>query len=96
MRTGELIMNVLVIDIGGTHVKVPATGQDAHREFDSGPALTPKRMVSGVRKLVADWKYDVVSIGYPGPVLRNRPISEPWNLGKDGPGSTSKRHSNVR
>src|SRR5467141_2196574 len=82
MRTGELIMNVLVIDIGGTHVKVLATDQDAHREFDSGPALTPKRMVSGVRKLVADWKYDVVSIGYPGPVLRNRPVSEPWNLGK--------------
>lgn len=75
-------MNVLVIDIGGTHVKVLATGQDAHREFDSGPMLTPKRMVSGVRKLVADWKYDVVSIGYPGPVLRNRPVSEPWNLGK--------------
>jgi polyphosphate glucokinase len=77
-----LIVNVLVIDIGGTHVKVLATGQEAHREFDSGPALTPKRMVSGVRKLVADWKYDVVSIGYPGPVLRNRPVSEPWNLEK--------------
>ena len=75
-------MNVLVIDIGGTHVKVLATGQDPHRESDSGPALTPKRMVSGVRKLVADWKYDVVSIGYPGPVLRGRPVSEPWNLGK--------------
>jgi polyphosphate glucokinase len=75
-------MNVLVIDIGGTHVKVLATGQEAHREFDSGPTLTPKRMVSGVRKLVVDWKYDVVSIGYPGPVLRNRPVSEPWNLGK--------------
>src|SRR5437867_7777078 len=75
-------MNVLVIDIGGTHVKVLATGQDAHREFDSGQALTPKRMVYGVRKLVADWKYDVVSIGYPGPVLRDRPVSEPWNLGQ--------------
>jgi polyphosphate glucokinase len=74
-------MNVLVIDIGGTHVKALATGQDEHREFDSGPTLTPKRMVSGVRKLVADWKYDVVSIGYPGPVLRDRPVSEPWNLG---------------
>ena len=74
--------DVLVIDIGGTHVKVLATGQGAHRELDSGPALTPKRMVSGVRKLAADWKYDVVSIGYPGPVLRNRPVSEPWNLGK--------------
>ncbi len=75
-------MNVLVIDIGGTHVKVLATGQDTHREFKSGQALTPKRMVSGVRKLVADWKYEVVSIGYPGPVLRGRPVSEPWNLGK--------------
>ena len=75
-------MNVLVIDIGGTHVKVLATGQKAHREFDSGPSLTPKRMASKVRKTVADWKYDVVSIGYPGPVLRGRPVSEPWNLGK--------------
>src|SRR2546422_1827075 len=75
-------MNVLVIDIGGTHVKVLATGQNAQREFDSGQALTPNRMVSGVRKLAADWTYDVVSIGYPGPVLRDRPVSEPWNLGK--------------
>ena len=75
-------MNVLVIDIGGTHVKVLATGQDTHREFDSGPTLTPGRMVSQLRKLVADWKYDVVSMGYPGPVLRNRPLSDPWNLGK--------------
>jgi polyphosphate glucokinase len=75
-------MNVLVIDIGGTHVKVLATGQDTQREFDSGPTLTPQRLVSGVRKLVKDWKYDVVSIGYPGPVHQNRPVSEPWNLGK--------------
>jgi polyphosphate glucokinase len=75
-------MNVLVIDIGGTHVKVLATGQNGHREFDSGPDLTPKRMINGVRKLVADWKYETVSIGFPGPVLRNRPVSEPWNLGK--------------
>jgi len=75
-------MNVLVIDIGGTHVKVLTTSQDQHREFVSGPTLTPKRLVSRVRNLVADWKYDAISVGYPGPVLRNRPISEPWNLGK--------------
>ncbi len=75
-------MRVLVIDIGGTHVKVLATGQTARREFESGPGLTPKRMVSGVQKLVADWDYDAISIGYPGPVLHNRPIAEPWNLGK--------------
>src|SRR6266566_652185 len=96
MRTGELIMNVLVIDIGGTHVKVLATDQNSHREFDSGLALTPKRMVSGVRKLVADWRYDVVSIGYRDRssgtgLFRNRGILE-----KDGAGSTSRRHSNAR
>src|SRR6476660_4622907 len=75
-------MNVLVVDIGGTHVKVLATGQKVNREFDSGPTLTPKQMVAGIKKLVADWKYEAISIGYPGPVLRNRPVSEPWNLGK--------------
>src|SRR5260221_9112280 len=75
-------MKVLVIDVGGTHVKLLATGQRTHREFDSGPALTPKQMASKVRRMVGEWKYDVVSIGYPGPVLRNRPVAEPWNLGK--------------
>jgi polyphosphate glucokinase len=76
------VTNVLVIDVGGTHIKVLATGHEAHREFDSGPELTPKQMIAGVRKLVADWKYQAISVGYPGPVLRNRPVSEPWNLGK--------------
>jgi len=73
---------VLVIDVGGTHVKVLASGQDQPREFVSGPKLTPKRMVSKVKNLVADWHYDTISIGYPGPVLQNRATSEPWNLGK--------------
>jgi polyphosphate glucokinase len=75
-------MNVLAIDIGGTHVKVLATGQKEERNFDSGPTLTPRRMVSGVKRLTKDWKYDMVSIGYPGPVLRGRPVSEPRNLGR--------------
>src|SRR5438477_1861 len=74
-------MKVLVIDIGGTHVKILVTGQPTHRQFDSGPNLTPKAMVSQVRKLASDWAYDRVSIGYPGPVLRGRPVSEPHNLG---------------
>jgi len=74
-------MNVLVVDIGGTHVKLLATGQETHRQFDSGPTLTPETMVSQVRKLSADWNYDVVSIGYPGPVLHGRIVSEPHNLG---------------
>jgi polyphosphate glucokinase len=73
-------MNVLVVDIGGTHVKILATGQKDSREFASGTTLTPEMMVSGVKKLTNQWKYDAVSIGYPGPVLRNRPVAEPHNL----------------
>ncbi len=75
-------MQVLVIDVGGTHVKVLATGQTEPRKFESGPTLTPARMVSGVKKLTRDWKYDAVSIGYPGPVLHDRPVTEPHNLGR--------------
>jgi polyphosphate glucokinase len=75
-------MNVLVIDIGGTSVKILATGQTEPRKFPSGPTLTPKQLVAGVKKLTADWKYDAVSIGYPGMVVRNRPLAEPHNLGR--------------
>ena len=75
-------MNVLVVDIGGTHVKVLATGEKNQRTLVSGPSLSPRRMVFKLRKLVADWKYDAVSIGYPGLVVQNRPVSDPWNLGK--------------
>ncbi len=74
-------MNVLVVDVGGTHVKVLASGQKESRKFDSGALLAPASMVSGVRKIAGDWSYDVVSIGYPGPVLHNRPVAEPHNLG---------------
>ncbi len=55
-------MNVLAIDTGGTHVKILAAGQKTHREFPSGPTLTAKRMVSAVKKLAGDWKYDVVRL----------------------------------
>lgn len=75
-------MNILVIDVGGTHVKILATGQKEHREIVSGRTMTPKRMVAGVRKLAADWKYDAISMGYPGPVLKGQPLLDPWNLGK--------------
>jgi polyphosphate glucokinase len=74
-------MNVLVVDVGGTHVKILATGQHEPMRFLSGPALTAKQMVAGVRKLARGWQYDVVSMGYPGPVLRNHPVAEPHNLG---------------
>ena len=76
------VKNVLVVDVGGTSVKILATGQDEHRSFPSGPTLTPKRMVSEVKKLAADWTYEVVSVGYPGPVLCGRPSMEPHNLGR--------------
>jgi len=74
-------MNVLVVDVGGTHVKVLVTGEREPRKFSSGPTLTAKQMVEGVKKVTADWTYDAVSIGFPGPVLRNRPVAEPRNLG---------------
>jgi polyphosphate glucokinase len=75
------IRSVLVIDVGGTSVKILATGQSEARSFRSGPTLTPGRMVSGVKKLAAGWRYDAVSIGYPGQVIGGRPTAEPVNLG---------------
>src|SRR6266481_8861205 len=75
-------MNILAIDIGGTHVKILATGQNERREFESGPKLTPQSMAASVKKLAKDWKYELVSIGYPGLVRFNRPIAEPRNLAK--------------
>lgn len=73
---------VLVVDVGGNSVKILASGRKVGRSFPSGPKMTPKDMVSGVKKLAADWAYDVVSIGYPGPILHSRPVAEPYNLGR--------------
>ena len=75
-------MKILVIDVGGTHVKILASGEKDKREIDSGPTLTARQMVSSVEKLADGWEYDVVSIGYPGPVVHDRPMAEPHNLGK--------------
>jgi polyphosphate glucokinase len=77
-------MKVLVIDAGGTHVKLLATGQKQRLEFISGPRMTARKMVAEVKKAVkaAGWKFDAISMGYPGPVLHNRPMVEPHNLGK--------------
>jgi polyphosphate glucokinase len=74
-------MKVLVVDVGGTNVKILATGQDTPRKFPSGPTLTPEQMVAGVKEAAADWEYQAVSVGYPGPVLLGRPVAEPVNLG---------------
>jgi len=72
---------ILVIDVGGTHVKARLSGQREERRIVSGPAMTAVRMAREVKRLVKDWKYDVVSIGYPGIVIHGRPIHEPYNLG---------------
>ena len=74
-------MRILVIDVGGTHIKLAATGHRTPIEIPSGPTMTAKKMVRLVRKAVAGWKYAAISIGYPGPVLHGKPVSEPKNLG---------------
>jgi predicted NBD/HSP70 family sugar kinase len=74
-------MNILVIDIGGTNVKLLATGHEARRKFPSGPGMTPQLMVAGVKENTNDWDYDVVTIGYPGVVRLGHVVSEPRNLG---------------
>jgi polyphosphate glucokinase len=75
-------MNILAIDVGGTHVKVLASGQTKPRQFDSGPAMTPTEMVQKVKGLVADWPYGAISIGYPGVVAHNQIMVEPNHLGR--------------
>jgi polyphosphate glucokinase len=74
-------MNVLVIDVGGTHVKALVSGAQEPRKTESGPSMTAARMVKAVRRLAEGWKYDAVSIGYPGPVVHGRIATEPKNLG---------------
>jgi polyphosphate glucokinase len=73
-------LRILVIDVGGTSVKVLASGQKTPRKFPSGPAMTPRKMVAGIKKVAAGWKYDAVTIGYPGVVMRDQPVAEPHNL----------------
>ena len=73
---------VLAIDIGGSHVKLMTDKERTRREFESGPDLSAKAMVKKVQELTKDWSYDVISVGYPGPVVHNRPLAEPHNLGR--------------
>jgi polyphosphate glucokinase len=75
-------VNVLAVDIGGTNVKILASGEKEPRKFPSGPHLTPREMVAGVKKLARGWKFDAVSMGYPGMVIHNHPVAEPRNLGR--------------
>jgi len=74
-------MKILVIDVGGTHIKVLATGHEQRIEFSSGKKMTPSRMVAAVQAAIVGWEYDAVSIGYPGTVVHGRPLNEPHHLG---------------
>lgn len=73
-------MNVLVIDIGGTHVKLCVPGRTQKRKFDSGPDMTPAQMIALAIQTAADWKYDAVSIGFPSAIIDGRIKQEPKNL----------------
>lgn len=75
-------LRILTVDIGGTHVKFEVSGRSERREFESGPKLSAERMVRELKRLTADWDYDVVSLGYPGLVVRGRVAAEPVNLGR--------------
>jgi polyphosphate glucokinase len=81
MRTKHY-RRVLAIDVGGSHVKMRVFGRREVRQFESGPTLTPRRMVARVHEMTGDWLYDAVSVGYPGVVLHGKVVAEPHNLGK--------------
>jgi predicted NBD/HSP70 family sugar kinase len=74
-------VKILVVDVGGTHVKALATGHKSPIKIPSGPDMTPRIMVRRLLAAVKDWDFDAVSIGYPGAVLHGKPIAEPHNLG---------------
>jgi polyphosphate glucokinase len=74
-------MKVLIIDIGGTNIKVASTDMRDSIKIPSGPTLTPARMADQVLAATEGWKYDVISIGYPGPVVHDHPLADPHNLG---------------
>ena len=74
-------MRILAVDVGGTNVKVLLSGSHVPRKVPSGSEMTARAMVAAVKQLTQDWRYDVVSLGYPGPVLHGKPVVNPKNLG---------------
>ncbi len=75
-------MKILVIDVGGSQVKFAVWGKRERRSFPSGKGLTPRQLVKQISKMTKDWKFDGVTIGFPGPVFKGKPVREPHNLGK--------------
>ena len=84
-------MKILVVDVGGTHVKIRITGEREERKADSGPTMTARQMVAVVKRLSAGWSYDHVTVGFPGPVVHGRPVAEPRNLGSGWVGFDFRR-----
>jgi len=73
---------VLVVDVGGSNIKLTRSTSTDRIKFPSGPRFTPRQMMAGIRKLAADWEYDCVSLGLPIPVVYDKPVREPNNLGR--------------
>lgn len=84
-------MKILVIDVGGTHVKVRATSHKTQMVIPSGTKMTARKMVAAVRKISVDWQYDAITIGYPGIVIHGHIASEPHNLGQGWIGFNFKK-----
>ena len=74
-------MKILVLDVGGTHIKLRLSEQEEVRKFASGHLMTPQQMIDAVRANTSDWSYDVVAIGFPAPVINGKIAKEPVNLG---------------
>jgi predicted NBD/HSP70 family sugar kinase len=91
VRVRATRVRILVIDVGGTNIKVLATGRRRRVKIPSGPDMTPARMVRRVHDTVRGWRYDVVSIGYPGPVRHGAIVSNPKNLGRGWTGFNFRR-----
>jgi len=77
-----MAQKILVVDVGGRHIKILASSQKTKREVESGPTMTARQMCAWVKKAASDWPHDVASIGYPGPVVHGKPVREPYNLAK--------------
>lgn len=85
-------MRILVIDIGGSHVKFTVWGKRMKRTFKSGEHLTPDRLLARILALTKDWSYDVVSIGFPGPVIQGKPAVNAPSLAKGWVNFNFERH----
>lgn len=74
-------MKILMLDVGGTSVKMMASGHEGYRKFPSGRGMTAAKMVKGVLGATEDWEYEAIALGFPGLVREGRVAQNPLNLG---------------